>query len=317
MELRHLRAFLAVAEEGTVTRAAKRLYITQPALSRSVRELERHVASPLFLRMPRGVELTAAGQRLLGRARALLADADGLARTASEDAGTGQPLRIGLQLDVATSVMPYLRAVACLPGTPSMAFEHRVIETELWDMLDTDEVDLVFQWWPRDDPSDVVRHVLDEPLLLVAPAGPSPAPHPRPSLAEVGRSAVVLFDRASNPYAFDGLAAELRGQDNDQPIHQPKIVSSTSGQRQMVDHALGLVAPTVVAASSWYRWSRDGMSARPLAASVAPISAAWLANGRAAGVGPSLSAALASMHALRRAQVGAPAGRSVGVAGEC
>jgi DNA-binding transcriptional LysR family regulator len=78
VELRHLRSFLATAEEGSVTRAAARLYIAQPALSRQIRELERHVGGTLFTRHSRGIALTEAGSRLLLEARAIVARADRL-----------------------------------------------------------------------------------------------------------------------------------------------------------------------------------------------------------------------------------------------
>src|SRR5215831_8688938 len=76
LELRHLRALVAVADELSFSRAAQRLFITQPALSRQIRGLERLVGCDLFRRSTQGVELTLAGEALLARARALLADLD-------------------------------------------------------------------------------------------------------------------------------------------------------------------------------------------------------------------------------------------------
>src|SRR5262245_53667729 len=76
MELRHLRYFIAVAEEGHITRAAERLRMQQPPLSRQIKEIEREVNAQLFLRKARGVELTDAGHVLLEEARAILANVD-------------------------------------------------------------------------------------------------------------------------------------------------------------------------------------------------------------------------------------------------
>jgi acetyl esterase/lipase len=76
VELRHLRSFVAVAEELNFGRAAERLYITQPALSRQIRVLEQAVGCALFRRSTRRVEVTLAGEALLERARRLLRDAD-------------------------------------------------------------------------------------------------------------------------------------------------------------------------------------------------------------------------------------------------
>ena len=97
MELRHLRGFVAVAEEGSVSRGAARLNLAQPALSRQLQKLERHVGAALFVRQPRGVRLTEAGSRLLPRARNLLEQAGRLAEaaTGSADDSTGK-LTVGL-----------------------------------------------------------------------------------------------------------------------------------------------------------------------------------------------------------------------------
>src|SRR5215510_1895776 len=78
MELRHLRYFVSVAEEASVSKAALRVNICQPALSRQIRDLERELGVRLFDRIGRRIQLTAEGEDLLRRARALLTDADSL-----------------------------------------------------------------------------------------------------------------------------------------------------------------------------------------------------------------------------------------------
>jgi monoterpene epsilon-lactone hydrolase len=86
IELRHLRAFVAVAEELNFGRAAERLYVSQPALSRQIRALERLVGCDLLRRSTHSVELTLAGEALLDRARRLLRDVDA-AVTATQSVG--------------------------------------------------------------------------------------------------------------------------------------------------------------------------------------------------------------------------------------
>src|SRR5919199_3446734 len=78
-ELRLIRYFLAVAQEGNVTRAAERLHLAQPSLSAAIRQLERQLGVELLERVGRGVALTPAGELLLHRGRELLDRADALA----------------------------------------------------------------------------------------------------------------------------------------------------------------------------------------------------------------------------------------------
>jgi DNA-binding transcriptional LysR family regulator len=100
MELRHLRYFVAIAEERSFTRAAERLWVSQPGLSTQIRRLERELGVRLFERHTRGVNLTGAGEVLLGRARAALAAADVAADTGRDlEAGLAGRLSLGLSTD--------------------------------------------------------------------------------------------------------------------------------------------------------------------------------------------------------------------------
>src|SRR5271156_5807287 len=91
MELRHLRYFIAVAETGSLTVAAeRRLYTSQPSLSRQIRDLEEEVGAELFSRSARGVELTAAGKAFLDHARLALSQVDAATEAARRAA---QPMK--------------------------------------------------------------------------------------------------------------------------------------------------------------------------------------------------------------------------------
>jgi len=93
MELRHLRYFIAVAETGSLTVAAeRRLFTSQPSLSRQIRDLEEEVGADLFSRSARGVELTAAGKAFLDHARLALSQVDAAGEAARRAAQPSKPV---------------------------------------------------------------------------------------------------------------------------------------------------------------------------------------------------------------------------------
>ena len=109
MELRHLRYFVAIAEEGSFTRAAERLWIAQPGLSTQIRRLENELGVQLFERHTRGVSLTDAGELFLERARTVLAAAEE-ARCTGRDLGAGLvgSVRLGIATGAQWRLVPSL-----------------------------------------------------------------------------------------------------------------------------------------------------------------------------------------------------------------
>lgn len=96
MEIRQLKAFVAISEARTFTAAAQRIHYTQAALSMQIKQLEKEVGLPLFIRMPRRVVLTEAGEHLLERARLILREHDSALSEIEELAGAGRGrLRLG------------------------------------------------------------------------------------------------------------------------------------------------------------------------------------------------------------------------------
>jgi len=110
MEIRQLRAFVAIAELGTFTAGALRVHVTQAAISMQIRQLENELGAKLFIRAPRRVMLTEAGEQLLQRARQILRDHDAAVEEIAELAGAERGrLRIGsASAMVTTDVLPRL-----------------------------------------------------------------------------------------------------------------------------------------------------------------------------------------------------------------
>ena len=109
MELRHLRYFVAVAEEENISRAARRLHVSQPPLSRQIRDLEDELGVPLLERSAKSVRLTGAGRKFLSEARAVLERADDAVKAArAAGAAQAQDLHVGYAPSPTIEVLPGL-----------------------------------------------------------------------------------------------------------------------------------------------------------------------------------------------------------------
>jgi len=119
MELRHLRYFVAVAGEENVSRAALKLHVSQPALSRQIRDLEDDLGFPLFERRAKSVHLTPAGREFLNGSRTVLQRVDEAAEAARAVATGGNELHIGYAMSPTVRILPQaLRAFqAVMPAT--------------------------------------------------------------------------------------------------------------------------------------------------------------------------------------------------------
>lgn len=210
-DLRQLRYFVAVAEAGHVGRAAERLHLSQPPLSRQIRQLEANLGVSLFHRHARGVSLTEAGERLLLDAQDLLAAAEAAATTAQRTArGELGRLRLGFASTALYSILPALvRRLG--EGLPAVTLELRELTAEqqfhalAGGTLDAGIVICA------DPPAPLDRlPLLAEPLVaclpaqhpLAAPAGTTPLP-----LATLRDEPFILFPRVQAPALHDRILA--------------------------------------------------------------------------------------------------------------
>lgn len=170
MDLRHLRYFVAVAEEGSVNLAAeKRLHTAQPSLSRQIRDLEREVGVQLLVRTARGVEVTEAGRVFLDHARLALAQAEAAVQSARRIAHPAKPVFavgfvVGHEADCIAPTTSILRDE--LPGLEVRIFSG--FSVDLAEDLMRGRLDVAFM---RREPADDLdyRPVLSENLVAILP----------------------------------------------------------------------------------------------------------------------------------------------------
>jgi DNA-binding transcriptional LysR family regulator len=257
IELRLLRSFAVVGEELHVGRAAARLFISQPALSQQIRALEDQVGVPLFIRHPRGMELTEAGERLLTEAKAVLGRADHFEATVEElRSGAGAGLRIGLPPGLPQALLPELLA-PLRAARPDARVEVKELTTpEQLDAILDGVLDLGLVREPVEDERLAKRTLLVEPLGVSLPSGHALAGRESVTLRELADDLFVCFPRPWAPSLHDVLVDELR----DQGIHarfQDSAHLSTT--QSMVAAGLGLT----LSAPPWLE-GVDGIVWRPL-----------------------------------------------------
>ena len=172
MELRHLRYFIAVAEERHITRAAERLGMQQPPLSQRIKAIERELDVQLFRRKARGVELTEAGHTFLDNARAMLAHFDHTFETTRRTA-RGEQGRICVGVTPTTPFHPFVPRVirAFREAYPQvfLRLEER-LGNELVEQLRNERIDAAFIRTQIADPEGlVVYRLLEEPMVVALP----------------------------------------------------------------------------------------------------------------------------------------------------
>src|SRR5262245_60554324 len=172
MEFRHLRSLMAVAEEGHITRAAERLGMQQPALSRLIKTIEQDIDLQLFRRVPRGVELTDAGRTFLDGARATFANLDRTLESTRRIA-RGEESQISLGFTSSIAFHPLVPRVICefREAFPRVAVTlSEGSPAELMASIGSDRLDAAFIRTPTAKPKGLAIHsLLEEPLVVALP----------------------------------------------------------------------------------------------------------------------------------------------------
>jgi DNA-binding transcriptional LysR family regulator len=205
VDLRKVRYFVAVAEELHFGRAAERLHIAQPVLSRQIRALEDELKVQLFVRSKRATELTSAGRQLLEDARPVLASAEAMRRRAVEAARAQRSFTIA-----------FMPGITVTPLVRELSAKHPELTVELlrttWDdqveVLHDGRADVSIVRLPIDQQGLTVRRLFDEPRVAMLPADHRLAGKPLIRIADLAEDH-LLQDPDAVPEWRD-LAVELR-----------------------------------------------------------------------------------------------------------
>lgn len=203
LDLRHLRYFIAVAEELSITRAAERVRIAQPSLSVQIKHLEAQVGADLLDRGGRTIALTEAGRVFLTQARKVLAEANrsvDLARQAAS--GEIGSLAIGYNMPAAYRVFPNI-VPAFRRKYPNVRLSfHGLYTPQQIDAVRRGEIDLGFVWLPFFKSDINVHELLKEPLIAVLPADHRLTAKSRLSISDLSEEPLVMASRRADPETY-------------------------------------------------------------------------------------------------------------------
>ncbi|CAJ8571395.1 transcriptional regulator CatR [Burkholderia pseudomallei] len=211
MELRQLRYFIAVAEEMNITRAAQRLHMTQPPLSRQLQLIEDEIGLPLFERGARPLKLTDAGRVLYAQARRVLEQADELAPLTRRLAQAAERIVIGFVPSTLYGALPeVIRAFR----EAAPAVELSLIEMftlEQLGALKGGRIDIGFGRLRFDDDRLVREVLVEERLIAALPDGhPLAALDASISLADIAGQTLIVYPSTPRPSFADQQLSALR-----------------------------------------------------------------------------------------------------------
>jgi len=272
MELRHLRCFVAVAEELHFGRAAQRLHLSQPPVSQAIKELETELGQRLFERNSRRISLTPAGEDALGDARAVLARTDALRSRGREAAlGQGGRLAIGFISLAAYAYLPEVlrRFTADFPNV-RLALTESTTDQMLGD-LDNGALDIGCLFASTTLPATLAYQATNrDPLIVALPEAHPLAVLDAVPLARLAGEQFLAFERHHGPLMFDAMVSACMRHGFSPRIFPARqmhtIVSLVSG---------GIGVALVPACLQVLH--RQGVVYRPLAGEATPVEhgAAW------------------------------------------
>jgi DNA-binding transcriptional LysR family regulator len=210
-ELRHLRYFVAVAEELNFSRAAERLHMAQPPLSAAIRQLEGELGVELFTRTSREVRLTDAGRAFLDGARRTLAEAERAGEDAKRAAaGELGRLRIGYSWSTRFETLPALGKAfrASHPGVELLAQE--MWNAQMAPAFANGSIDLAISLCPEISSELELTTIRREGLVALLPRGHPLAGEQAIPLASLADEEFVLFPREIAPRLHDAFVAIYR-----------------------------------------------------------------------------------------------------------
>ncbi|MEG4250654.1 LysR family transcriptional regulator [Microcoleus sp. Pol10D4] len=208
MELRHLRYFIAVAEELNFTRAAEKLHIAQPPLSQQIQHLEAELGFQLFRRTKRTVHLTAAGQVFFEEAGKILQQVDRAIQLGRQTSrGELGQLTIGFVSSAAHNVVPAILQ-AFRTRCPAVKLElHELTTNEQLQRLRFGQIDIGFVRPPVEEEGINSEIVFREPLIVALPETHPAADRTHLELRELSTEPFILFPRSQAPGLYDAIVS--------------------------------------------------------------------------------------------------------------
>lgn len=273
MELRHLRYFVAVAEELNFTRAAARLRTAQPSLSQQIRQLEKSVGAPLLDRSRHHVALTNPGRVFLRQARDILArveHARRLARQAAE--GRAGDMSVGTFPSADIRILPSLRPLIAAHLPDLRLILHSKYTMGHVEGLKSGELDVAFMRGPVEVDGLDCLELLREEIVIVLPSHHALAQRKRIPVASLDDLPCITLERSLSPPLHDAVASLYRQAGI--RMHAVSSADNVLGHLQLVQEGLGFaLLPDSISAVL-----PQGVTSRPLDVNPAPgvsVVIAW------------------------------------------